>query len=537
MAVQPRLDSSFGSTELIQIAEAVAREKNIPKDAVIETLEEAIRVAARRKYGHEHSIRAEIDRKTGEVRLFREMLVVDPGIEVVVATEEEIIDADAEPLDAKARYLKEMNPISLKDARVKKEDAQIGDIIAEPLPPIDLGRVAAQSAKQVITYRVREIERNKQFEEFKDKVGQIVSGIVEKIEYGNAIIKLGSTEALLKREFMIRDERIKQGERIRAYVCEVNKDNRSHQVQLSRTHSEFLAALFAQEVPEIYDRIIEIKAIARDPGSRAKIAVFSSDSSIDPVGSCVGMRGARVQAVITELNGEKIDIIQWSSDPATMVVNALSPAEVSKVIIDEERKRIEIVVPDEQLSIAIGKRGQNVRLASKLIGWQIDVLTEQTESKRRSDEFNAVTKKFMEALDVEEILAQLLASEGFTSIQDLIDAGATELGSIEGLDENIAAELINRAISYAETHDDASQAPVIPMEISVSRLDKNLLAITGMTEELASKLYSTGVRNINDFADLARDEFVEKIPESGLEEEQIDTMIMAARNATYFNNK
>ncbi len=534
MAAQPRLDSSFGSTELIQIAEAVAREKSISREEVLKALEEAIRVAARRKYGHEHSVRAEIDRKTGEVRLFREMRVVDPNEEVVVEAEE-TEEQNEEPMDSHARYLKEMNTISLKDARIKKSDAEIGEILSEPLPPIDLGRVAAQSAKQVITYRVREIERNKQFDEFKDKVGQIVSGVVEKVEYGNAIVKLGSAEGMLRREFMIRNEKVKQGERIRAYLFEVNKENRSHQIQLSRTHSEFLAALFAQEVPEIYDRIIEIKAIARDPGSRAKIAVFSSDSSIDPVGSCVGMRGARVQAVINELNGEKIDIIQWSSDPATMVVNALSPAEVSKVIIDEDKKRIEIVVPDEQLSIAIGKRGQNVRLASKLIGWQIDVLTEQTESKRRTDEFSAITKKFMEALDVEEILAQLLASEGFTSIQDLIDAGAAEIGSIEGLDEGIAAELINRAVSYAETHDDAAQAPVIPVEVSVSKLDKNLLAINGMSEEIASKLYSTGVRNINDFADLSRDEFVEKITDSGLEEEQIDKMIMAARNATYFN--
>ncbi len=533
MAAQPRLDSSFGSTELIQIADAVAREKNISKEEVIKALEEAIRVAARRKYGHEHSVRAEIDRRTGEVRLFREMMVVDN--DYVPDEEDKVIDADAEPMDAHARYLKEMNRILLKDALIKKSDAQIGEILSDPLPPIDLGRVAAQSAKQVITYRVREIERNKQYEEFKDKVGQIVSGVVEKIEYGNAIIKLGNAEGLLKREFMIRNERVKQGERIRAYVCEVSKDNKTHQIQLSRTHSEFLAALFAQEVPEIYDRIIEIKAIARDPGSRAKIAVFSSDSSIDPVGSCVGMRGARVQAVINELSGEKIDIIQWSSDPATMVVNALSPAEVSKVIIDEDRKRIEIVVPDEQLSIAIGKRGQNVRLASKLIGWQIDILTEQTESKRRNDEFAAVTKKFMEAMDVEEILAQLLASEGFTSIQDIIDAGVAEIAAIEGLDENIAAELVSRAMAYAETHDDAAQAPVIPVEVSVNKLDKNLLSISGMTEELASRLYTGGVKTIEDFADLSRDEFLEKISDSNLEEKQIDTMIMAARNATLFN--
>jgi N utilization substance protein A len=536
MAAQPKYDSSFGSMELLQIADAVAREKNIDKNSVIEALEEAIRVAARRKYGHEHSIRAEIDRKTGEMRLFREMLVIDPEAQAVISEEEQAEQASIAAEDDRDHHKKEMNTITLEEAKLKKADAQIGYVISEPLPPIDLGRVAAQSAKQVITHRVREIERNKQFEEFKDKVGQIVSGVVEKIEYGNAIVKLGSTEALLKREYTIRNEKIKQGERIRAYVSEVNKDNKGHQIILSRTHGEFLAALFAQEVPEIYDRVIEIKAIARDPGSRAKVAVFSSDSSIDPVGSCVGMRGARVQAVINELSGEKIDIIQWSSDPATMVVNALAPAEVTKVIIDEDNKRIEIIVPDEQLSIAIGKRGQNVRLASKLIGWQIDVLTEETESKRRNDEFNAITKKFMQALDVEEILAQLLASEGFVSIQDLIDTGVTEIAAIDGLDEGLAQELINRAIAYAETHDDASQAPAVPVEINISKLDKSIMTLSGMTEEIACKMYATGIRTLTQLADLSRDEFVEKVPDSGLEEAQIDTIIMAARNATMFNN-
>jgi len=535
MAAQPKYKTSFGSTELIQIADAVAREKNISKEEVLEALEEAIRVAARRKYGHEHSVRAEIDRKSGEVRLFREMLVVDPQEQKILEEKLAQEDAEEEVLTPEERHKREMNTIDFEDAKLKKEDAKIGDVISEPLPPIDLGRVAAQSAKQVITYKVREIERNKQYEEFKDKVGQIVSGIVEKIEYGNAIVKLGNTEAMLRRDNMIRNERVNQGERIRAYVSEVSKDNKGHQIVLSRTHSEFLAALFAQEVPEIYDRIIEIKAIARDPGSRAKVAVFSSDSMIDPVGSCVGMRGARVQAVINELNGEKIDIIQWSSDPATMVVNALAPAEVTKVIIDEDNRRIEIVVPDEQLSIAIGKRGQNVRLASKIIGWQIDVLTEETESKRRNDEFAAITKKFMEALDVEEILAQLLASEGFVSIQDIIDTGATEISAIEGLDEGIAQELVNRATAYASTHDDASRAPVVPMQVNASKLDKEMLSLADMSEELVRKLYSAGVKNLQDLADLSRDEFVEMVPESELTAEQIDKVIMSARNATYFN--
>lgn len=527
--------SNMGSTELLMIIDAVAREKNISKDAVAEALEEAVRVAARRKYGHEHSIRAEIDKKTGEIRLFREMLVVDPNAPV-----EEVIEGEPEEemmIDGKLRRKREINTISFTDAKVKKPDVELGEIILEPLPPIDLGRVAAQSAKQVISYKVREIERMKQYDEFKDKVGDVVSGVVEKIEYGNVIIRIGSTEALLKKEYVMRTDKIKQGDRIRALLFEVNPENKGHQILVSRTHDEFLGALFAQEVPEIYDNIIQIKAIARDPGSRAKIAVHSSDSSIDPVGSCVGMRGARVQAVISELGGERIDIIQWAQDPASLVVNALAPAEVSKVIIDEDNKKIEIVVPEEQLSIAIGKRGQNVRLASKLVGWQLDVLTEASESKRRADEFNAVTEKFMSALDLEEILAQLLASEGYTSIQDIADAEVAELGSIEGLDENIAQELINRAKTYAETHEDAATAPVILAEVSVSRLDKNLLALPNMTEELAGKLYHADIRNLVSLADLSHDEFIEKVASSGLTDEQINKMIMTAREQTFLKDK
>lgn len=527
-----KYSSTIGSTELIQIADAVAREKNIPKEAVLEALEDAIRVAARRKYGQEHSVRAEIDRKTGEVRIFREMLVIDPATYVEEVSEEtEVAYGDEKP-----RKKEVMNTIDIADARHKKPDVELGEVLLDPLPPIDLGRVAAQSAKQVITYRVKEIERQKQFEEFKDKIGTIVSGVVDKIEYGNVVIKLGNAEAILKKEFMIKGERVKQGDRIRALLLDINQDNRAYQLQLSRSHNEFLAELFTQEVPEIYDGLIDIKAIARDPGSRSKIAVFTSDPSIDPVGSCVGMRGSRVQAVINELGGEKIDIIQWSPEAATLVVNALAPAEVSKVIIDEDNDRIEIVVPEEQLSIAIGKRGQNVRLASKLVGWQIDVMTEASESKRRSDEFNAITAKFIKALDLEEILAQLLASEGFTSVQDIAESTVQEMSSIEGLDEGIAEELINRAKSYAETHDDASHTPVIPQEVKVAKLDKNMLALSGMTEEIAIRLYQNEVRNINDLADLATDEFVEKIADSGLSNAEIDKIIMAARNATFLNN-
>ena len=519
------MDSSFGNIELIQVAEAVAREKNISKEAVIEALEEAIKVAARRKYGHEHSVRAEMDRRTGEIRLFREMLVVDDNY---VAEEEKENDSSDE---AKIKK-KEINVINFKDAVHKKSDAIIGEIISEPLPPIDLGRVAAQSARQVITNKVKEFEREKQYEEFKDKVGQIVSGVVEKIEYGNIVIKIGGTEAVIRREYLIKNEKVKQGERIRAYVYDVNKDNKGPQVLLSRTHNEFLAALFAQEVPEIYDNIIKIQRIARDPGAKAKIAVFTSDTSIDAIGSCVGMRGSRVQAVITELSGERIDIIEWSEDPATLVVNALSPAEVTKVIIDEEKHRIEVVVPDEQLSIAIGKRGQNVRLASELVGWNIDVLTEETESKRRSEEFKSATEKFMNALDVEEILAQLLASEGFASIKELAEADITELSSIEGIDEGIAEELISRAKDYHQAH------PEIALQgrAQKSDLNQNLLKLEGMTESLAAKLFNAGIKTLDDLADLAQDEFSEMIPDSNLETDQINVLIMKARDLTVFKD-
>lgn len=521
---------NFGNMELIQIADAVAREKNISKESVIEALEDAIRVAARRKYGHEHSVRAEIDRKTGEIRLFREMMVIDNDAIPEAIQEEEVYEEH----DGKVRKKEVMNTIILKEAKLKKKDAQVGEVISEPLPPIDLGRVAAQSAKQVITHKVREIERNKQYEEFKDKVGHIVSGVVEKIEYGNVIVKLGTAEGVIKRDFLIKSEKIKQGDRIRAYVCEVNRDNKGPQIILSRTHNDFLAALFAQEVPEIYDGIIKIKAIVREPGLKAKMAVFSSDSSIDPVGSCVGMRGSRVQAVINELNGERIDIIEWASDPATMVVNALSPAEVSKVIIDEDKHRIEVVIPDEQLNIAIGKRGQNVKLASALVGWQIDVLTEEVESKRRTEEFNAITQKFMAALDVEEILAQLLASEGYVSVQEIADASVSDLSTIQGLDESIASELIRRAKEYAATHVDAAVTPEARV-VDESKIDTQILNLEGMSKELASKLYTHGIRTLRDLADLSRDEFVEEIPNNGLNNDQVDQLIMKARDIAYFN--
>ncbi len=526
------MNQNFGSSEIILIAEAVAREKNISKDSVIEALEDAIRVAARRKYGHESTIRAEIDRKTGDIKIFREMIVVpDDYVPVEENAEDE---KGAENRDESLKSQPNINPILFSEAKHRKPDAVIGDILSEQLPAIDLGRVAAQSAKQVIMYRVKEIERDKNYDEFKDRVGKIVSGVVEKVEHNGIIVKIGSAEAVIRNEFLIRDEKnkIRQGERIRALVYEVNKDNKGPQILLSRTHKEFLAELFAQEVPEIYDHIIEIKSIARDPGSRAKIAVFTTDPAVDPVGSCVGMRGSRVQAVINELSGEKIDVIEWSHDPATTIVNALAPAEVSKVIIDEDNGRIEVVVPDEQLSIAIGRRGQNVRLASMLIGWEIDVLTEEAESKRRGEEFGAVTKKFMEALDVEEILAQLLASEGYSSIQAIADAAQADIAGIEGLDESIAEELITRARDYAATHDDASNNPAAAG--STGNLDSSVLALPHMTEDFAAKLFSADIKTLEDLADLSRDELLEKVNIKGLNHDLVDAIIMAARDKVYF---
>jgi N utilization substance protein A len=508
-----------GGTEILQIAEAVAREEAINRDLVLEALEEAVKIAARRKYGHEHSVRAEIDRKTGEIRLYREMLVVS--------------DVDAELPEEVLEQLGDINRITVEEAKQKDPEAEEGDVLSEPLPPIDLGRVAAQSAKQVITSKVREIKRNKQYEEFKDRLGEIISCVVDRVDYGNALVRIGGVEAVIKKDQLLRNDRFKQGDRVRALVLEVNKDNKGPQIVLTRTHNDFLVKLFTQEVPEIYDRIIEIKKVARDPGMRAKMAVYSSDKSIDAVGSCVGIRGARVQAVMAEIGGEKIDIIPWSADPATLVISALAPAEVTKVIIDEKRKRIEAVVPNEQLSIAIGKRGQNVKLASDIVGWVLDVATEETESKRRVEEFNAITVKFVAALDVEEILAQLLVSEGFTSVQELADAENSEIAEIEGLDENIANELIARARNYAETHEDAS-ITVLDHDPEMKKIDPAILKLKGVTNELAFLLYQHGIKDISDLADLSHDEFIELFPKSGLDDAGVNSLIMKAREVVYF---
>ena len=423
------MDTSVSRPELLLVADAVAREKAIERDEVLEAMEQAIQKAGRAKYGHENDIRAKIDKRTGDVRLTRWTEAVEPS----------------RTTRPRSRCT---SPAS--STRI----SQLGDFLVDPLPPIDFGRIAAQTAKQVIVQRVREYERKRQYEEFKDRVGEIVNGVVKRVEYGNIMVELGRAEALLRRDELIPRESFRNGDRVRAYIYDVREEPRGPQIFLSRTHPPFMAKLFAQEVPEIYDGIIEIKAVARDPGSRAKMAVISRDSSIDPVGACVGMRGSRVQAVVQELQGEKIDIIPWSPQHATFVVNALAPAEVTKVVMDEEAGRVEVVVPDDQLSLAIGRRGQNVRLACQLTGWDIDILTEAEESERRQEEFRRRTGLFVEALDVDDVIAGLLVTEGFTSIEELAYVPIDELAEIEGFDESVAEELIRRGQAFLTQRDE-----------------------------------------------------------------------------------
>src|SRR5688572_29388067 len=467
---------SANKLELLQIADAVAREKAIDRGIVIAAMEDAIAKAARSRYGAETDVHAEINPKTGELRLARHLLVVD----AVENTSSQI---------------------SLEDARRRNPAAQVGDTIADALPPLEYGRIAAQSAKQVIVQKVRDAERDRQYQEYKDRIGDIVNGIVKRVEYGNVVVDLGRGEAIVRRDEMLPRETMRNGDRIRAFIYDVRREARGPQIFLSRTHPQFMAKLFAQEVPEIYDGIVEVKAVARDPGSRAKIAVISRDSSVDPVGACVGMRGSRVQAVVNELQGEKIDIIPWSHDIATFVVNALAPAEVAKVVLDEDRERIEVVVPDQQLSLAIGRRGQNVRLASQLTGWDIDILTEQEESERRQAEFEKRTKVFMDALNVDEVVGQLLASEGFTSIEELAFVDAKEIAGIEGFDEDTANELQTRARDYLGA---------IEAELDAKRtelgVEDALKDIPGVTTAMLVKLGENGVKTVEDLAGCATDD-------------------------------
>src|SRR5512147_1320260 len=463
---------SANRLELLQIADAVAREKSIDRGIVIAAMEDAIAKAARSRYGAETDVHAEIEPKTGDLRLTRHMLVV------------ETVENPS-------------NQITLEDARKRHPAAQVGDTIADPLPPLEYGRIAAQSAKQVIVQKVREAERDRQYAEYKDRI----SDIVKRVEYGNVVVDLGRGEAIVRRDEMLPREVFRNGDRIRAYIYDVRREPRGPQIFLSRTHPQFTAKLFAQEVPEIYDGIVEVKAVARDPGSRAKIAVISRDSSVDPVGACVGMRGSRVQAVVNELQGEKIDIIPWSMDTATFVVNALAPAEVAKVVLDEDRERIEVVVPDAQLSLAIGRRGQNVRLASQLTGWDIDILTEQEESERRQAEFNERTNLFMDALDVDEMVGQVLASEGFGSIEELALVDEKEIAGIEGFDADTARELQERAKEYL-----AQQEAELDDKRKALGVEDALKDVPGVTTKILVALGENGVKTDEDLAGCARDD-------------------------------
>ncbi|GLK77381.1 transcription termination/antitermination protein NusA [Methylopila jiangsuensis] len=479
--------ASANRLELLQIAEAVAREKVIDKGIVLEAMEDAIQKAARSRYGLETEIRAEIHPKTGEIRLSRLMLVVD--------------SVDNDNIE-----------ISLDDARKRNPAAQPGDYIADTLPPFDFGRIAAQSAKQVIVQKVRDAERDRQYQEYKDRIGDIVNGLVKRVEYGNVIVDLGRGEAIVRRDELLPREQFRPGDRVRAYVYDVRREPRGPQIFLSRTHPQFMAKLFAQEVPEIYDGVIEVKAVARDPGSRAKIAVISRDGSIDPVGACVGMRGSRVQAVVQELQGEKIDIIPWSTDNATFIVNALQPAEVVKVVLDEDTNKIEVVVPDDQLSLAIGRRGQNVRLASQLTGWDIDIMTEAEESERRQKEFQTRSQEFMAALDVDETLGQLLAAEGFVSVEEIAYVELSELASIEGFDEDTAQEIQNRALDYLariEAEHDARR-----VELGV---EDALREVPGVTTAMLVAFGEHDIKTVEDLAGCATDDLIGWIDRSGPE--------------------
>jgi len=494
--------------ELLQVADAVAREKNIDRNIVLEAMEEAIQKAGRSKYGHDHDIRAHIDRKSGLISLKRYR-------EVVETVEDDV------------------RQLTLAQAQRIKKDAVLGEFLVDDLPPLDFGRIAAQTAKQVIVQKVREAEREKQYEEFKDRVGEIINGVVKRVEYGNVTVDIGGKgEGLLRRDEGLPRENLKTGDRVRAYIYDVRKEMRGPQIFISRSHPQFMAKLFQQEVPEIYDGVIEIKAVARDPGSRAKIAVYSRDSSIDPVGACVGMRGSRVQAVVGELQGEKIDIVPWSNDIASFIINALQPAQVAKVVLDEDKKRMDVVVPEDQLSLAIGRRGQNVRLASMLCGWDIDIMTEAEESQRRAEEFKTRSALFMMALDVDEVIAQLLVAERFASIEEIAETPVEEMMQIQGFDEDIAAELINRAATYL-----AEQQRKLKEQSEKLGIQADLIEMDGLTPEQIIKLGEAGIKSKDDFADLATDELLEILGDSAMPAKTAERLIMAARSHSFADDE
>ena len=469
---------SANKIEILRIAETVAQEKMIEKEIVLSALEEAIVKAAKSNYGEENEVVAEINQENGDILISRKMLVVD---------------------EVKNKFLE----INLKDAKKINGAAQIGDELLDPLPPMDFGRIAAQSAKQVITSKVREAERERQYNEYKDRVGEVVNGIVKRAEFGNIVLDLGKAEGVIRKDQTIPRENLRNGDRVKAYIYDVRSELKGPQIFLSRSHPQFMAKLFTQEVPEIYDGIISIQSVARDPGSRAKIAVSTDDNSIDPVGACVGMRGSRVQAVVNELQGEKIDIINWSENVANLAIASLSPAEVLKVVLDEDQNKIEVVVSDEHLSLAIGRRGQNVKLATELTGWDIDILTEEEESSKRQEDFNTKSKLFVESLDVDETLAQLLVSEGFGAVEEILDSDRSELLAIEGFEEEIVDELIERSKKFANEKEIQNDQKLEALNVSKDLLEFNLL-----TKTMIVTLAENNIKTLEEFAGLTTDELL-----------------------------
>lgn len=488
--------------EIVLVADTVAREKNIDKEDVFTAMEVAIQKAGRSRYGFEHDIRASIDRKTGAISLARYR---------------EVVENDAEIENEAAQ-------IRLRDAKAYRQDVTVGEFLIDPLPPIDFGRIAAQTAKQVIVQKVRDAERTRQYDEYKEKIGTIVNGTVKRAEFGNVVLDIGKTEAVLRRDEMIPREKFKNGDRVRAYVLDVRRENRGPQIFLSRTCPEFMAKLFTSEVPEIYDGIVQIMGVARDPGSKAKIAVKTNDMTVDPVGACVGLRGIRVQAVVTELQGEKIDIVPYSEDKAQYLVAALAPAEVTKVVLDEENSRMEAVVPQEQFSIAIGRRGQNVKLASQLLGADIDVLTEEQEQQRRANENKVRSERFMEGLDVDEMIAHLLIAEGFSTIDEIAFVPLAELSEIEGFDEDVATELQRRAKEFVDKRNKDFEKKSKDLGI-----DSKLKTIDGLDQDMIIKLAENNVKTLDDLADLASDELIDILGQDAVTEVEANRIIMAAR--------
>ncbi len=497
---------------MLQVATNVAQEKNIDQDSVFLAMEQALEKAARVKYGQEIDIRISIDRSTGDIKL-------NSYLEVVETIDEEL----------------QSRQILFDEAKKINPDINIGEFIIKELPPIELGRVAAQNAKGVIIQKVREADKSKQYEEYKDKVGEIAVGIVKRVEFGNLIVDLGKSEAIIKREELIPRETFKNGDRVRAYIYEVKDDVKGYQVFLSRTHPNFLSKLFHQEVPEIYDGVITVKSVARDPGSRAKISVYTEDSTIDPVGACVGMRGSRVQAVVNELQGEKIDIVTWSDNQATFLANALAPAEVSKIFLFEEKNKVEVVIPDDQLSLAIGRKGQNVKLASNLTSLEIDILTEDEESERRQQEFKEKSLLISELLDVEDVIAQLLVTDGYTTIDSIASENIENIEKIEGFDSELAKEILERAQNYLKDQEQAN-LKIINENIK----DEALKNLEGMNNNILAQLAKSNILTINDFADLATFELIDKdegiLKNMDLDEDFVNKMIMKARENWFTEN-